>query len=1023
MRSQSSRSARVRLIRRRASVQSVGLIVAALLAVVFILLIGFFAMRAPKTVSTPGATASNAPPPDIKSLPTGPGQANILQGEGMFVQLMDKHDPTRLAGVIESSHVEPLEARRYRVDQPKVWIYLKDGKSLLVEAKSGKLYMPDRTKEPEAGTLDGGTVVRLFPRPVEGTKVDPKTDLPLLTARMESISFDGTVGEVSTPEEFLITSDQADFSGRAMRILFNEAAQRIEYFEVRDQGKLVFRPNAKGPRPTPAEKTSTAAATNVPAPAAQRKPVETFYNAVFAENVLVVHDKAQLRSDALQVWARTIDNQLAPGAIASYATSPLNTAPSTPATSTTATPAVADATKPAPAAEDTIVMTWGGMLVLKPAAAAPPELERDQLAVRFESPAAGKVAFSDPAAKAEGRADTIRYGLSTRELRLASTQPRGVNIALENSGSLETRSIGIDLGTGIAHAEGAGVLAGKSRPGDSSEAEQTVTWNEQADFEFLTREGRVTGVVKEAMLAGDVKATDGKGSLKSGFLHASFKPGTASPNKTADASNASRLTRLQAKEGVRADDGSGGALNATDLDVAFREESRGAIPKTLVARGKVVAVRDTSVLQADVLTADFEKPEAGDTKNAGKERSRVASIRADGKVLYKDGNDVTATADQLRADVPKQVADLTGENVTVGKDNSEIVGTQLRLDGLARTMEVFGAGRFEHEQPGHVRPAVATWTKGMTFDDKSGVVVANGDARADSYPDAVTHDSMSAGRVTINITPAGSKPEQTTPGIDSKTERELLKVVATGANLDEAGGAPAKIESTLYDEPQSEKTKPRLLRKLAIVGSTIELAGREQTLTVPVPGQLLVLDRREKKQDSQKDASEDAEPAIARQTPSLGNAKGEALFEWDGTLRMDRTAGSIDMTKDVRLTHLRLGDQQVTTLSCDHLKALMSESASAQNANADNPREVRGQLRSVMADGSVRAVSGPKVLLATRVDYDAFAETMLASAGTDDVVSVVDNQSPTPIQAKELFWDLKADRLEVRKPLPIVAPK
>ncbi len=1008
---------------RRGGAQTLGLIIAVALALIFALLIGYFALKAPKPApnATAGAASPDAPP-DVKSIPETPGQPNILRGEGMFVQLMDKHDPSRLAGIIESAHVEPLEARRYQVEEPRVWFFFKDGKSLLVEAKTGKLYMPDRTKEPEAGTLYGGTTVRLFTLPPDGRKVDPATDTPIMTASMDSIAFDGTVGEVSTPDEFRITSAAMDFSGRAMRILFNEGAQRIEYFEVRDQGKLVFRPNAQGPRS--GEKPSKAPPTAVPAPAPARKPVETFYNAVFAENVVVERDQGTLNADQLQVWARMIDNALAPGAIGSFETSPLDRSGAKPvATTAGATGASQSGQSPAAAPnaidEETVVMTWKGMLTMKPTDAAPPELERDQVAIRFEAPSAGDVKFTDAAAKAIGQAETIRYGLTTRELRLGGSKAENVRIALENSGSLLTRVIGIDLATGIAHASGAGSLIGGDRKADQdqtgSESAQRVTWNEQADFQFVTREGRVTGTVKEAMLAGDVLATDGKGSLKAGFLHASF---AASGAKSDDSKNVgtSKLTRIQAKEGVRAEDGDGGALNASTLDVAFRTETRSPTPETLVARGNVVAVRDLSVLQADTLDADFEKPDPSATKD----RTKLANVRADGNVLYKDGNNVTAKADQLRADVPKQIADLSGPNVVVGKDNSTITSTQLRLDGVNRSMEVFGAGTFQHEQPGHARPALATWTKGMTFDDRTGVVVAFGDARAESFPDAVTRDSMRAERVKIEITPAkqgsGGGALAITNGTSNsgeKVERELLKVTATGASLELPDGKPASIESALYAEPQSEKDAPYLLRRLTILGSTIELDAKDQRLTVPVPGQLLVLDRR---------TSKTADAAVtSKQAPALGGSRGTALFQWDGSLVMDRAAGKLDMDRNVQLTHLRLGDEQVTTMFCDHLQAMVTEMKTAPDADA---REVKGQLKSVLATGAVRATSGPKTLNAERVDYDALTDTMLASAPTaEGLVSVVDQSSPTPIQAKELFWDLKSDRLEVRKPMPIVAPR
>lgn len=1037
---------------RRGSAQTTGLVLAVLIGLVFIALVGYFAMRAPKPApdATRGvAIPSPDAPPDIKSLPTTPGAGNILTSEVMFVQLMDKRDPTRLAGVIESSHVEPLESRRYRVDEPRVWVFLKDGRSLLVEAKSGRLYMPDRTKEPEAGTLQGDAVVRLFARQPGDRRVDPSKDQPLLTARMDTIAFDGAVGEVSTPDDFVITSSQTDFYGRTLRILFNESSQRIELLEVREQGKIVHRTDVKTEREEKPAKEKPAVATADATPAApaapERQPIETFYNAVFADNVVVSHQKGRLLADRFQVWAHTLDNQLAPGAIGSFESqatrAPGGTSSKGAASATTAADAGATPESELPASEATsspgeLVLTWTGPLVMKPVTARPEELAKQEIALRFEAPEAGMVRFTDVDSGAQGHAETIAYGATTRELRLAGKAADNVVIALADSGSMTTGSMAVDLGTGIAHSEGPGMLVGKSKAtrGDAEPpTEQTVTWNEQADFEFFTTDGRINGAVKEAMLAGNVIATDGRAALKSGFLHASFaatpREADARGGTLATGSGGSRLARLRAKEGVSAEDGSGGLLNARELDVAFRAGERQPTPESMIARGNVVAVRDVSVLQSDILSATFEEP----AQRKGKDRTRVAAVRADGNVVYTDGNDVVAKADQLRADVPKQIADLSGDNVSVGKDNSQIFGTQLRLDGLARSMEVFGPGRFVHTQPleaenqaGSPRPAIATWTKGMTYDDPTGVIIASGSAQADSYPDPETHDSMRAERVKLEITPAPrtSAEERTaqpagslssgSPGTSSsKVQRELLMVTAIGGSDELPDGKPASIESRRYAASNDAGAQPTLERLMYLEGATIEMNAATQVLTVPVPGKLLVVDRRE----SQK------KPAAAEGGGSplaSANARGNALFEWDGKLTMDRRAGAMDMTQKVRLTHHRLGDQLATFMECQHLLASIIEEKSPVGADS---RDLRGQLRSVVADGGVFARSGTKELTADRVDYDAMAETMLAQTITDSPVAVMDSASPTPLLAKELLWNLRTDQIEVRRPMPMVAPR
>ena len=67
----------------------------------------------------------------------------------------------------------------------------------------------------------------------------------------------------------------------------------------------------------------------------------------------------------------------------------------------------------------------------------------------------------------------------------------------------------------------------------------------------------------------------------------------------------------------------------------------------------------------------------------------------------------------------------------------------LRLDGAAHRVETFGAGTFDHNEPGKAVIS-AKWTSGMVFDDAAGTLDGRGDVVAISTPDPLSRDEIEA---------------------------------------------------------------------------------------------------------------------------------------------------------------------------------------------------------------------------------------------------------------------------------------
>lgn len=1058
--------------------RTAGLLIACGLAAASVALIGYLASRGgpPRTAS--GAAGSNIAPPDIKNLPTtgrGVDADSMMGGTGLFVQVMDRRDPTRLSSEIVSKSLEPLEAKNYRVDEPRAWIYLRDGRVVHVQSKQGRLHMPDRTREPDSGTLQGDVDIRVFAPPPPGVRIDLAKDTPVVRARTQTLQFDGSLGEVSTPDAIKITSARTDFDGRGLRLLINEAQERIELLRVESDGVLRHRPAVKSPdakasgpqtpdAAPPAAKSDDAAKAVPPAPAAApgdaaplsptkpseitpaappspaaTAPRETFYHGVFAGPVKVVQaDRSINDAQTLELWAHLIDNELAPGAIAGDSPSkpgpaptpaptepspsettpvvPVETIPSpAPSPANPAEPAAA-ATQPVELNEDDgeVVVTWPGAMEIRPVEARPEELAKDEITLRFVAGPAGPVRGIDRKSDSTVTADTITYGATRRAVTLVSSTQ--AQLDRPGQGSLRAPRIGIDTSTGLVDIPTAGELIAAQGDARADSQPRSVTWKDNAQFEFELLNGSMTENIRRATMIGGVLASDRGASLAGESLQAWFTP---------DAAGRSALHRLLVRENAVARDAQDGSLTAQSLDVAFAKPAAGEdpTPRTVSASGTVHAEREGAAVDCGELEAALARGEDGEIV--------VETVHASSQVRFARADGVHAEAEELHADAVKQIVDLTGENSFVGKNADNVFGSQIRLNGLARTLEVFGPGRFEHESFDaaglSIARADATWTKGMTFDDRGGELNAAGDVVAINQPDPLSTETIRADRVKLLLTPLDDSesalainPVPSSPGpADPKPEtvREVLSAEAIGADVEREGGARATAELRRYESAATrEASSPQQLQYLE--SSRILVDNKAGTLHTPGPGKLLVVDRRR---------PADAErPAATPPGATPDTSRGDALFDWQASMTMHRGDGTCRMEKGVKMTHSALADGALTELECESLTARIREQPGQAAPAVDlsgSTREMNGSLVAADAVGAVYIRSQGKELLADGVNYNADARTVEAWANPANTVTLFDPTSPSPLLARRLFWDLARDRIEVREAAPIVAPR
>lgn len=1011
-----------------------------------------------------------------------PSASDDLLGAGLELQLVDRKDPSRLAAELLLPSVEPLEAKRYAVQAPRVWLYLRNGLTVLITAERARLYLPSRTDLPEQGDFDGDVRIRVFrSRSAEsgGPRLDPDVDPPLGVLSTPRMDFDGSLGQLRMPDRIVVTSESGlEYAGRDARVLVDDVNSRLQLLTVATTEYARYSP-ARAGLPLAASAAPSSSSSAAPATAAQvSEPLAaiTFYRAQFGARPRLTQGDRSLAAASLELFAKLVDNELS---LATAETSPVAERPK----SSTADAANAVAASPTRAreptpdtVESTIDLAWDGPLEIKPldeAAGIVPDslLAAETLALRFAGDAAGPVVFADTASHLQGHAPRVEYGVNTRSLRLVGSEGESVLLSAGDGRALQSlsaRDVSVDLASSRATITGAAL----ARTGDRNDSSVgMLAWSDGAVFDFYSDDaGRMTGNLRRLDVRGTVVAGGRTGVIAADRIEAGFTPARSEasrpPSVTVTSAPAdttrgeSTLSWANATGSVRARDARDGRLAGDSLYVAFTVPPSGNPTATMLeAAGRVNAQDGTNQLEAGLLRVQLIPSEsavpADGIARAAVPASGVGAVIAVDDVIFSTP-DLEARGDTLYADGLRGIAELSvelpGRMVTLGRAETYVMAKRVRVDAAARTLEAFGTGLFRHSSsPDGAASAVealARWEDGLVVDDARGLVLVNGKAEVMAASDANTRDRLEAGAIQL----------QFSPGADERTApRELLGLVAFGGTDNAGTQTPARLESRRYSlplteiEPEAEQSvgHPALDRLLYLQGDRVEAVACAQTLDVPGAGKLLLVDRRghdpsgsdpARPAPTHSDArttntdinnsaaSDDASLTANAQVAGPGTpvmdraalARGTALFDWTGSMHLDRAALTGTLHGGVRLVHDRLQDRLLTELECEKLTAVLSPGASA---SATDDSQAAGDLARVTALGGVYARSGARELTAASVDYNPSAGTMEAASDGDDPVTYFDQATGTPQSARRVLWNLTTGRIEAREITPIVTPR
>jgi hypothetical protein len=993
------------------TVRTVGITIALVLGVAVLAVVGYLV-----TNSAPATTTTDPiddVPPDIVDLLNAEGEA----ARGMYVQLVDSDDPTKLTGEILAESFEPIDESNRDVIAPRAWLFLNDGRSAYIEADEGRFFIPVGQNQPEEGVLRGNVRVRLFPRQPVDARPDPATTPATLTATFaEPLRFDLRLGELSTRGRVDVVGDQIEFAGSDVRAVLNQPRQRITLLEVERGEKLVYHPRAEvaatNARREPiarhagrfgARRSGDGPEIRTVQQTGPSEPPVDLYRTVFLDGVVVEQGDRRIRADRMDIWTRLIGRQL-----------PARGTPTPTAWTGGPVDLLLSLAVAQFAGEDLsdepVRVTWTGRLrlnALDDRGSVPQELDGENLTLLFTAERSGLVEFEDNAAGARGTAVAARYADNARVLTLTGTAGT-VGLESPGSGRIEGVSqMSVALGIGIVNVRGPGALLGADHEGDDPEGRRrAVRWTEQADFTFEVVDGSMTDRLIDARFTGRVVAHGDASELRGTVLTAEFEPAD-----DADADQTTpRLSRLVLAD-ADARDGRGGSMRGRDMRVWFDTgaEADTIDPTRVRVEGDVDARRnDGASIEAQMLDAALTTDDSG--------RILVEEVAAETDVVFGDGIDITASAQRLDARPIDERATLTGIGTSLTRGASTVTGPRIELDGVGRAIRVLGAGTLTDTaaEDGASRAIDLSWTEALTFDDLDGDALALGDVsgelRSRGEDGAYTVDRLNGSRIVLELTP-GSVGDEGAQSIAGSTADRVRTALIYGDSLGSSGAdAMARLETRRYapigsgsdtsaGTDDAEDPRGPLRRVLALDGEVIRLEAEENRLVIPGPGRLVSLDRPGERDPDQIDEGGGALPE-----PGAG---GRVLVEWLGELVVDRAGSRVDLRNRVQVIEVREGSDVATELESEELQIIFRETD-------DNA----GQLVSLDATGATWLRFGDRELLADRVLYDAERGIAFATSRPGNVVTLFDGQLGTPVRATRLEWDLLRDRVRIEDAAP-----
>ncbi|MFB3894252.1 MAG: hypothetical protein ACE15C_19780 [Phycisphaerae bacterium] len=186
------------------------------------------------TIRTRPPIASARPAEDPQTKPS------VVIPKGLEVYIEDRRDDGTLAGLYTAKKWQRLADGTYQFDEPRVVLY-RDNQDVYITADKGEfIYSGElgrKGSKVTRGKLLGDVKVDIDRDPASG-RHDP-ADMVMI--RMDDVSFNNDLLELSTDNPVSVESKEADIWGKGLNLRWNEQPQELRDLWIRQGEKLVIK--------------------------------------------------------------------------------------------------------------------------------------------------------------------------------------------------------------------------------------------------------------------------------------------------------------------------------------------------------------------------------------------------------------------------------------------------------------------------------------------------------------------------------------------------------------------------------------------------------------------------------------------------------------------------------------------------------------------------------------------------------------------------------------------------------------
>lgn len=686
----------------------------ALAALGLIGLISVFSERGGGAAQPGAGDGAGAPPALTQRRPMRPGQLPIGATQDGRVERADPRTG-RLAQAFKWKRLDPEADFLFNVTQPEAEVHLSPNRVIRMRADAGQIVAPNNY--PQSGEFRDHVVITMYEcEPGRAVDLSPGSKDTTLVMHLDGVArFDTTLGTIESADPLHVTTKQVDFTGRGLKLTYNQVARRIDYLEIAHGDQLRFHPElkSKGASEQPAPAAPVAQAAPVaPSESAEPEPPDIqHYQVVFNDDVKVRSEGRGV--DARRMIAFFAFDRGLPDADADSAAEKQTRGPRDQTTESAKQPTTEGAERAATdgplvnarsmmrQTDQDVVITWSGPMVMTPLDDKPASLGADgDVYVLFSGQTPGvatvlpvrivgdkgevvecrQVEYFDHAKliRAE-RAEQFPLTIRSPQLGTAVSDRLEVNLdqriaSLIGAGSI--RSATADAASQPAAPDAPADAAAKSKLSQGLPPGMRIHWTDRVDLHYAEASAKHAGVEK-AQFRGQVRINDLRFAMAAERLDADFAASaTDADTRQLSAMNAEGDVEVKVEQGL---------VRAQRLRVETEAGKDGRlVPRRIIAEQRVF-VRDrqqqlwTNNLVADLMDAPPAPPKTAD----GKPADTHSAVAAPGDAPPP------SVADQFTRQI-RSVTATDDVRLLIDRDTL-VLGDRLDADAVAKTARVFGS--------------------------------------------------------------------------------------------------------------------------------------------------------------------------------------------------------------------------------------------------------------------------------------------------------------------------------------------